>query len=103
MDQEDREYLGRDAPFPHALQGSWVEDSDPTLVLILSGSEIFWGGVDKDYQDKSVVVGEDGSVSVVVDFADQLEGDELNLVATGEGDMYAFNDHLVSRYVRITN
>ena len=37
MDQEDRKYLGREAAFPHQLQGSWVEDSDPTLVLILNG------------------------------------------------------------------
>lgn len=103
MDQEDREYLGREAAFPHELQGRWVEDSDPTLVLVVSGSEISRGGVDNDYVDKSVVVGEDGSVSVEVNFADQCEGDELNLIATGEGDMYAFNQNFVSRYVRITN
>ena len=104
MTPDDRKYLGREAAFPPELQGEWVEDSDPTLVLILSGSEIVWRGDRKDYQDKTVLLHEDGSVSVTVEFADQVDsGDELNLVATSEGDMFAFSDHFASRYVRIAD
>ena len=102
MDQEDRKYLGREAAFPHQLQGSWVEDSDPTLVLILNGSEIFWGGGVLDYEDKGVVEFEGGFISVSVEFADQLDGYAIQLEFAGEGEMYAYNDSFASRYVRIT-
>jgi hypothetical protein len=83
------------------MQGRWVEESEPSLVVIVDGSEISWRGVDWDYQDKKVLIHEDGPVCVTLEFPDQTDsGDAINLIAWPNGSMHAFNDHLVALFVR---
>lgn len=101
MAPDDGESLGRKAPFPREMQGRWVEESDPTLEVVVNGSEISWRGVDRDYQDKKFKVYEDGAVGVTMEFADQIDsGDSIELITLPNGSMYAYNVHFVSLFVR---
>lgn len=85
------------------MQGRWVEQSDPTLEMIVNGSEISWRGVDRDYQDKKCTIFEDGAVGVTLEFADQIDsGDSIELITLPNGAMYAYNVHFVSLFVRVT-
>jgi hypothetical protein len=101
MASEDGGWSGREAPFPPEMQGSWVEESDPTLEVIINGSEMTWRGEHRDYQDKTIDPYEDGFRQVEVEFADQTDsGDALQLVVLPNGAMYAYNVHFVSLFVR---
>ena len=104
MASEDGRPVGRDAEFPSEMLGRWVEESEPSFEVIVKGSEITWRGIHLDYQHKKVMAHEEGWVSVEVEFADQADsGDALNLIAWPKGDMHAFTDHGVSRFVRATS
>jgi len=104
MASEDGKPIEREAAFPSEMQGRWVEESEPSFEVIVNGSEITWRGIHMDYLAKKVTTHEEGWVSVEVDLADQTDsGDALNLVAWPKGDMHAFNDHGVSRFVRATS
>jgi hypothetical protein len=75
--------------------------SDPTLEVIINGSEMTWRGEHRDYQDKTIDPYEDGFRQVEVEFADQTDsGDALQLVVLPNGAMYAYNVHFVSLFVR---
>lgn len=101
MDRDDGQSLGREAPFPREMQGHWIEKSDPTLELIVNGSEISWRGVASDYLDKKFTVYEDGAIGVTLEFADQIDfGDSIELITLPNGSMYAYNVHFVSLFVR---
>lgn len=104
MGPDDGELLRREAPFPREMQGRWVEESDPTLEVIVSGSEISWRGVDSDYQDKKFTVYEDGALGVTLEFADQIDsGDSIELITLPNGSMYAYSVHFVSLFVRLNS
>jgi len=104
MASENGERIGREAVFPSEMQGRCVEESEPSFEVIVDGSEITWRGIRMDYQAKRVATHEEGWVSVEIEFAGQANsGDALNLVAWPKGDMHAFNDHGVSRFVRTSS
>lgn len=100
MASEDGEWSGREASFPPEMQGRWVEESDPTLEVIISGSEMTWRGVARDYRDKKIYPHEDGYQPVDVDFAETDYGDPVHLVVLPTGAMYAYNVHFVSLFIR---
>ena len=101
MASEDVEASGREIPFPPEMQGHWVEESDPSLELIIDGSEMTWRGERRDYQDKKIGPLEDGFRQVELEFADQIDsGDAIQLALLPTGAMYAYNVHFVSLFVR---
>jgi hypothetical protein len=100
MASEDGEWSGRKAPFPPEMQGPWVEESDPSLEVIINGSEMTWRGEHRDYRDKRIRPYEDGFRQVEVDFAETDYDDTVELVVLPNGAMYAYNVHFVSLFIR---
>lgn len=103
MASEDGEWSGRKASFPEEMQGRWVEESDPSLEVVIDGSEMTWRGAHRDYKNKRVSTAEDGFRMVELEFANQTDsGDKVELIALPNGAMYACNVHFVSLFVRMT-
>ncbi len=83
------------------MQGSWVEESDPTLDLVVDGADLRWRGVERDYLNKTFTTHDDGTVGVTVEFPDQeADYDSLEMIVLEDGSMYAYNVHAVALYVR---
>lgn len=101
MASEDDERLGRETPFPQDMQGCWVEESDPTLEIVIEGAEILWGGETRDYEEKRRTEHEDGSVRITLELAGEADPeDSIEFVLLPDGSMYVFNVHFASHYVR---
>lgn len=97
------ELVGRDAAFPPEMPGCWVEESDPTLDLIVDGAHLRWRGVERDYLNKTFTTHDDGTVGVTVEFPDEEDDfDSLEMIALPNGSMYAYSVHAVALYVRPT-
>lgn len=101
MTSDSGQSLGREAPFPLEMQGRWVEDEDRTWEVIVSGSEISWGGIDGDYQNKTFTVYEDGTIAVTLELEGEAEPEDyIQLAFLPDGSMFAHNVHFVARLVR---
>jgi hypothetical protein len=104
MGSDDGEAMGRDAPFPREMQGRWVEESEPSMEVFVEGSGITWRGVPMDYQARRLIACADGTLAVEMDFAERSGfRDWLMLIAWPSGDMHAYNDNMVARFVRPTS
>ncbi len=93
--------MERDEAFPMAVQGRWVAVSDPSLEVIVDGSEITWRGVQMDYQVKTFLLHEDGRIWVKVEFMNSKNAsDTLDLMVRPDCDIYALSDQLSARLIR---
>ncbi|MCJ2183623.1 hypothetical protein MTR62_13110 [Novosphingobium sp. 1949] len=97
--------LGRDHPFPTAMQGNWRDCEDSSAQLQIDGSEIRYRGEVRAY-DFKVVESEGGAltVSLGVNDAAALDGFERSgitgLVLTPDGAFHAYSVKFASAFVR---
>ena len=97
--------VGRETPFPEAMQGCWVIADEPSSKLVVSGGEIscFGQAIDYDCKEISEI---DGALTVSLMVQDEAEEDAFQrtnitgLTITPEGDFHAYNVKFAVHFVR---
>ncbi len=68
--------------------------------VIISGDELTWRGKPMPYLKRAITEGEDGVILVTLTFPDQVDGDEIILVAMPDDLLSAYNDHFAANFVK---
>jgi len=100
MSSGDRPLMKDGEPFPSAMQGRWLEESEPAFELVILDHELFMRGERQDYVRRRLIIEENEicGVQVARPF-DTYDEDELCLFFSGD-EMYAFSVHSVSLFIR---
>ena len=88
------------SPFPPEMQGRWRANEDPAVELIISRDELTWRGEPMPYLERALSQVDEGVILVTLTLPDQMEGDEINLVAMPDDLLSAYNDHFAANFVK---
>lgn len=101
MSCEEEKRKRRASPFPSQMQGSWVGQEEPEFGIVIDGAEIVWNALAFEYTDKFEEIYEDGAVRIEIQVPHRIDsGDDINLVASAEGELHVFSAHFAITLVR---
>ncbi|MFM8819576.1 MAG: hypothetical protein ACKOD3_03400 [Phenylobacterium sp.] len=93
----------READFPEALQGRWIDPDGSDTEVNIQGSQILWAGEPRPYIDKMPMVVEADEIYFVIVFPeDEEEDSQTGLYLMGD-DLFFHSWHHVAGFVREEN
>jgi len=90
----------RDAAFPEALQGRWVDAEGSDIEVIIQGSQILWAGEPRPYVDKMLVGVEADELCYEICFPENIEEDSVTTLLLMGDDLFFQSWHSVDSFVR---
>jgi hypothetical protein len=90
----------REANFPDALQGRWVDAEGSDTELIIRGGQILWAGEPRPYLDKMPLVVEADEIHYEIVFPEDDEEDSQTALFLMGDDLIFQSWHSVDSFVR---
>jgi len=91
----------RQADFPEALQGRWVDEMDPDDELLIRGSEFIRSGESWPYLDKLLLTHDADRIHLEITFPwNEEEGSSTSLLLMDDGALGYATWHEACTYVR---
>jgi hypothetical protein len=91
----------READFPEAMQGRWLDEMDPSYELLIRGSEFIRSGESWPYLDKLLLAHDADRIHLEITFPwNEEEGSSTSLFLMGDGALGYASWHEVCTYLR---
>ena len=91
----------READFPEALQGRWVDEMDPSCELLIQGSDFIRSGESWPYLDKLLFTNEAERIHIEIIFPwNEEEGSSTSLFLMDDGALGYATWHEACTYLR---
>ena len=90
----------REANFPDALQGRWVDAEGSDTELIIRGGQILWAGEPRPYLDKMPLVVEADEIHYEIVFPEDDEEDSQTALFLMGDELFFQSWHAVASFVR---
>lgn len=90
----------REANFPDALQGRWVDAEGSDTELVIQGGQILWAGEPRPYLDKMLLIMEGDEIHYEIVFPEEDEEDSQTSLFLMGDDLFFQSWHAVAGFVR---
>lgn len=90
----------READFPEALQGRWIDPDGSDMEVSIQGNQILWAGEPRPYVDKMPMVVEADEIHIEIVFPEDEEEDSQTALYLMGDDLFFHSWHGVAGFVR---